>query len=46
LGCTAILLKISTILRCQKVILSEGMYSTDSVRVHILASAEFRIIWH
>jgi hypothetical protein len=34
LGCAAILLRISTILSCRKVINSEGMYFTGSVRVH------------
>jgi hypothetical protein len=42
LGCAAILLRISTILRFQKVIHSEGMYFTDSIRVHISACPDFR----
>ena len=42
LGCAAILLRISTILRFQNVIHSEGMCFTGSVRVHISACADFR----
>jgi hypothetical protein len=43
LGCAAILLRISTILRCQKVIRSGGMYFTGSVRIHISACDDFRL---
>jgi Acetyltransferase (GNAT) domain len=42
LGCAAILLRISTILRCQKVIRSKSMYFTGSVRVHISPCDDFR----
>jgi len=42
LGCAAIPLRISSILRSRKVIHSEGMYFTGSVRVHISACADFR----
>jgi hypothetical protein len=42
LGCAAILLRISTILRYRKAIHFEGMYFTGSVRIHILACADFR----
>jgi hypothetical protein len=45
LGCAAILLRISTIMHCQKVIHSEGTYFTGSIRVHISAGADFRL-WH
>ena len=41
-GCAAILLRILTILRCRKVIHSEGMYFTASIWVNISACAEFR----
>jgi len=41
--CTAILLTISTILGCRKVIHCEGMSFTGSVRVHISACADFRL---
>src|SRR5437773_9973780 len=49
LGCAAILLRISTILRCRKVIHSEGTYFTGSVRVHIVrvhvsTCADFRSV--
>jgi len=44
LGCAAILLRISTILRCRKVIHSEGTYFTGSVRVHISTCADFRSV--
>src|SRR6266404_3174801 len=43
LACAAILMRISTILRYRKVIHSEGMYFTGSVRVRICADFRF---WH
>ena len=42
LECATILLKISTTLRFQKVIRSEGMYFTGSLRGQMLACADFR----
>src|SRR5205085_154634 len=44
LGCAGILLRISTILRFQKVIHSEGMSFTGSARLHISACADFRLL--
>jgi hypothetical protein len=42
LACAAILPRISTIVRCPKVIRSEGTYYTGSVGLHFAACDDFR----